>query len=177
MLSFDPSNFHVFGPRAKKVFSSREIYLVLVDDFRCSFPEVVCDGKRQIRLLHKDSVAAVVIGGPFRVVEKVCSRTTIRASRVAGFCAPSDGAAGRSEVGTVVRAGSDRTVSGKSLHCEVVSLEIDSHAARDRENTIDSLVICQCVVRGNYAIRRPSAACRKRNHARKEIIQGFTPPP
>ena len=74
--------------------------------------------------------------------------------------------------GEVLGTCGDRTVAGEALHGEVVSVEIDRHAARDRENAVDRLVGGKRVVRADRAVSRPRrqrrrcADCRNRgaNH-------------
>ena len=62
------------------------------------------------------------------------------------------------------------TIPGEALHGEVVSVEIDRHAARDREDAVNRLVGGECVVRADRAVsrsrrqRRRCANCRGCHH-------------
>ncbi len=62
-------------------------------------------------------------------------------------------------VGEVLGACSDHTVAGEALHGEVVSVEIDHHAARDGEDAVNRLVGGKCVVRADRTVSRIRRRC------------------
>ena len=141
-----------------------DVNLVHIDFLGCSRTEVVRHGKRQVFL--RDKYTLRIASSHIVVVEEI--------DRLGGRIRARERRRGiytlmvRVGRGEVLGACGDRAVAGETLHGEVVSVEVNRHAARDRERSVNRLIGGERVVRADRAVcrirrqRRRYANCHNR---------------